>query len=182
MEGESSVRDRFWGAVLVIAGLAAAVGVAFIPWPWSWFAGFGLPGVFVAAALGGLGSFAPSPAMGLVFAAGRHLDPVAVGVAGGLGFAFGELPLYVLSRQSTRVSLPKWMAPERIIRAVLRLERHWYWWPVVLVIATVPSPLFDFIGIAGGRARISPWKVFLPIAAGRILRSIYLAYLGRWTD
>jgi hypothetical protein len=33
MEGESSVRERLWGAFLVLAGLAAAVGVAFIPWP-----------------------------------------------------------------------------------------------------------------------------------------------------
>jgi uncharacterized membrane protein YdjX (TVP38/TMEM64 family) len=152
--------------------------IALLPIPWKALGIAGYLGVLLGTMWGGLGAFAPSPAMALVISAGRVLDPVLVGITGGLGFALGEVVLFGVMRRTPDRFFPSWVFPVRLQALFSRLERSWWWWPVVYGIAVIPTPLFDLVTIWSARTEIAIHKYLIPIASGRITRSIMLAFIG----
>lgn len=164
-------------AIGAIAMLLASVAVALAPIPWRSLGLWGYPGIFLACTIGGLGAFLPSPALGLVVSAGRPLAPLLVGLCAGAGFALGEVPLYAAMRTDmARRVVPAWLFPARLERQFHSLERSWLWWPIVFLVAVIPTPLFDCVTIFCGRWKVSPLRFIVPIAMGRIVRCIVVAY------
>lgn len=116
--------------------------------------------------------FLPAPGMVFVAVAGVVLDPFWVGVAAGLGSATGELSGYLLGYYGRRA------VPTDTSR-LWRLAEHGFrkWGFVALIgLAFIPNPVFDAMGILAGGLRYPIGRFWLATAAGKVPRSILVAY------
>ncbi|CAN6225747.1 unnamed protein product [Urochloa humidicola] len=98
----------------------------------------------------------------------------------GIGTALGELPPYFLSRAAsmsgrTIDELEDFNAPVSEGFASLALHRAKRWvmshlsFTVILLLASVPNPLFDLAGILCGQFNIPFWKFFLATLIGKAI-------------
>jgi uncharacterized membrane protein YdjX (TVP38/TMEM64 family) len=154
------------------------VALTLIPFPWSKVALLGYVGLFLGTFWGGVLAFVPSPAMALVVSAGQVLDPTSVAIVAGIGFTCGEIVLFGVIRRLPESSLPHWIYPAWVKVFFARIEPSLLWWPVIYIVAIVPTPAFDLVTIWSARARVPLWKYSLPIFAGRATRSYLLAIWG----
>ncbi len=135
-------------------------------------AAYGYPGVFVLSMLSNATLVLPLPTLAIPFAAGAILNPVGVALAAGAGAAFGELTGYMagfsgqglLERSSVYNRLKGWT------------ERYGGW--MILIIAFVPTPLFDLAGAAAGALRMNIWRFFFWTLIGKTFRMLVVAYAG----
>ncbi|XP_010905216.1 vacuole membrane protein KMS1 [Elaeis guineensis] len=103
----------------------------------------------------------------------------------GLGTALGELPPYFISR-AARLSGRKVDAideldaasskEDRFISASLKQIKHWLLshsqhlnFFIILILASVPNPLFDLAGIMCGQFGVPFWKFFLATFTGKAI-------------
>lgn len=136
------------------------------------FASLGYTGIFFLAFLGSATLFVPIPNIAIVFASGVFLNPVYVAIVAGFGAALGELIGYIIGRGGK----------------VIRPESHWYmraenWFQryggmTIFLLALIPNPIFDLVGLIAGISHYSVIKFFGFTLAGKIIRSFLLAYVG----
>ena len=130
----------------------------------------GYPAIFIVSFLGSATIFFPVPAIIAVCAGGTLLNPLLSGLIGGTGMALGEGTAYLAGAAGSG----------------LLKDNRWYgrlrpWverrgWIVVLVIATVPNPIFDVVGVIAGAMRMPLWQFFGAVWIGKTARSVGLAY------
>ena len=130
----------------------------------------GYPAIFIVSFLGSATIFFPLPAIIAVCAGGTLLNPLLSGLIGGTGMALGEGTAYLAGAAGSG----------------LLKDNRWYgrlrpWverrgWIVVLVIATVPNPIFDVVGVIAGAMRMPLWQFFGAVWIGKTARSVGLAY------
>ncbi|KAI9081121.1 hypothetical protein K1719_036880 [Acacia pycnantha] len=99
----------------------------------------------------------------------------------GAGTAIGELPPYFISRaarESGRAHAMKELDTKKkgILATLLNKIKRWFLshsqhlnFPSILVLASVPNPLFDLAGIMCGEFGVSFWKFFLPTLIGKAI-------------
>lgn len=104
----------------------------------------------------------------------------------GLGTALGELPPYFISRAGARLSGCKVDAmdeldassskEDRFISASLKQMKRWLIsrsqhlnFFTILILASVPNPLFDLAGIMCGQLGVPFWKFFLATLTGKAI-------------
>jgi membrane protein YqaA with SNARE-associated domain len=138
------------------------------------YAALGYPSLFLIQMLTSATLFLPAPGAALAMAAGTVWDPVWVGVVAGLGSATGELTGYGLGyfgRQAAPIDRSRcWRLAERGFRR---------WGLVALfVLAVIPNPVFDALGILAGCLRYPVLRYWLATAAGKIVKFGSLAYLA----
>ncbi|KAG1368763.1 vacuole membrane protein KMS1 [Cocos nucifera] len=108
----------------------------------------------------------------------------------GIGTALGELPPYFISRAahlsgSTLEAMEELDAAssndDGFISASLKKIKHWLVsrlqhlnFLTILVLASVPNPLFDLAGIMCGQFGISFWKFFLATLTGKAIIKAYI--------
>nr|TKW35423.1 hypothetical protein SEVIR_2G371300v2 [Setaria viridis] len=84
----------------------------------------------------------------------------------GIGTALGELPPYFLSRA------------EGFLSSTLHRAKQWIMshlsFAVILLLASVPNPLFDLAGILCGQFNIPFWKFFLATLIGKAIVKVCL--------
>jgi len=132
-------------------------------------------GVFLVMFLSSATIILPVPGLAGVFIAGAFLNPILVGIAGGFGSALGELSGYFAgyggkiviekSRRRTYKNIQRWMRRNGFI--------------TIFISAALPNPFFDMAGIAAGTLDYPLWEFLFACLAGKILKCIALAYLGR---
>lgn len=139
---------------------------------------YGYPGIFALALLSNASVILPVPGMAIVLAMTSVLPPLPVALAAGTGAALGELSGY-LGGLSGQALLREHRYYKKIAPWV---RQHGFW--AVLVMASIPNPLFDLAGIAAGAARMSLWQFLLACWIGQIIKMTSLAFLGatswRW--
>lgn len=123
--------------------------------------GLGYIGLFVATLLGSATIFIPAPNIPAIAAHAAQLDPALVALVGGVGWGLGEITGYLAGRggQLEICDMPAW------------LIRHWdrYRFSIVTVLAIVPNPVFDVIGVLAGSTRM-PARLFLVASIlGRVI-------------
>ncbi|XP_077213744.1 SNARE associated Golgi protein family [Tasmannia lanceolata] len=97
----------------------------------------------------------------------------------GIGTALGELPPYFISRAGSKSDAVELDAPSKedgVIRRRLKQIKRWFFrrkqhlnFFTILVLASVPNPLFDLAGIMCGQFGISFWKFFLATLTGKAI-------------
>ncbi|KAK4767368.1 hypothetical protein SAY86_015118 [Trapa natans] len=102
----------------------------------------------------------------------------------GIGTALGELPPYFISRTArlsgsdleTMEELDKSSSKEGIISSSLKQIQNWFIahsqylnFSTILVLASVPNPLFDLAGIMCGQFGVPFWKFFLATMMGKAI-------------
>ena len=171
-----SDRRTFVGGALVLVLLVGAGAYA-------WHAGrslegmaaLGYPGIFLVMLLSGASTFLPIGGQAAVMAAGSLWNPLLVGLAAGLGNATGELVGYgaglVGASVLERKPLPGWWL-------LLRRWLHRYGFFTILVLAVVPNPVFDAVGILAGSMGYPIRRLWLACVLGNSVKYVLVAYLG----
>lgn len=138
-------------------------------------AALGYPGVFLVMFLSGSSILFPAPGLAAVLAAGVVWNPVLVGMSAGLGNATGELTGYLAARAGAAAlkgrEPPRWW---NMLREWL--TRHGFL--AILLLAMIPNPTFDVVGLLAGSLGYPPRRFWLACALGNSLKYVAVAYLG----
>lgn len=168
-------RGRTIAAVILVLLLVAVVGFAALRGAdVQSLATLGYPGVAILMFLSSSTVLFPAPGFAAVLAAGTVWNPLLVGVAGGVGAATGELSGYLLGVGGT--SVLRLHQDRRWRRVHDWLER--YGLASVLLLASIPNPLFDILGVVAGSLAFPVRRFWLACAVGNSLKYVALAYLA----
>jgi membrane protein DedA with SNARE-associated domain len=192
-----SARGRVIGIVVMfLVVLAPSVALLYVTLAagteatQAWFGRYGYVGVFLANLAGTGTLFIPVPGVtaagqALIVSSAEQLNPIGVGVAGGLGMAVGEITAYVAGMAGSlvvseeQIKAPPRLRPlvERVVGAIDWLMDR-YGTPTLFALSVIPNPVFELAGLTAGASRF-PFKRFMvAVTAGKILRGLLLAYLG----
>lgn len=145
------------------------------PWLLELVHRMGYLGVFIASFLGTLSILFPVPYLAVAYLMGASggYNPLLIGLAGGLGAALGEMPLYFLARVG-RLALK-----ERTLRGLdlLRTFLGRYGVLIILLFAATPLP-DDVIYPALGLMKYDVAKLFLACFAGKTVLTTVVALAG----
>jgi membrane protein YqaA with SNARE-associated domain len=135
-------------------------------------AGFGYAGLFVVGLASSATVILPMPGLALVFAAGSSFVPLFVGLAFGTGAALGEMTGYLAGYGGSVI-----VSEQFYLRRITSLVRKWGAW-MVFVLAVLPNPAFDVVGILAGALRIPPWQFLIAAWAGNVIKATLVALAG----
>ncbi len=157
--------------VLVLLGILAIAAVALVYQDrLPTVEALGYPAIFIVSVLGTATLFVPVPAILVVCVGGTLLNPLLSGVIGGTGQALGEGTGYLAGvAGSGLLKENRWS--ERLRPWVERRG-----WMVILVVAAIPNPFFDIVGMIAGVMRIPLWQFFGAVWVGKTVRSVGVAY------
>ena len=126
--------------------------------------------------LSGLSFFFPAPSFLTVFSGGAIYPPVIVALVSSLGATLGDM-LYFIMGYTGRVIISSKIENKILFKVVEALFKK-YGTFIVFVLALIPNPLFDGIGLIAGIFTYSPYKFFIIVMVGRFLRYFLLAGVG----
>ncbi len=135
---------------------------------------YGYLGVFVASLLGSIIPFLPVPYLIVVILLSGTLDPLALGVAAGIGGALGKTTSYVLGRSGYLVSKP---STQKNLDFLGRFVGK-YGDLGVFIFAVTPLP-DDLYLIPLGMVRFPFWRFMAINTVGKVILSTAVAYFGR---
>ena len=167
--------------IILLAGVVA-VGTIFGVWMLlggasnvEWWKALGYPGVFLLSLLASGGMGFPIPGIAATCgAAGLSLNLIAVGILAGIGETIGELSGYAIGYGGQSILTGK--------RLYKRVQAWMTRWGILtlLVLAAVPNPIFDFVGISAGALRYPLRKFLLVVFFGKLFKGIFIAHLCYW--
>ena len=133
----------------------------------------GYIGVFLMALIGSASPIWPLPGSWAVFiAAGLGLNPIILGLLGGLGEPIGELTGYTAGFGG-QVALQRFKRYKQIEGWM----RRWGG-PTIFVVSAIPNFFIKAATIAAGGLRYPIWKFFLFCWAGKTVKSLACAFAG----
>ncbi len=133
------------------------------------------------------------PSSILIFMLGALLNPLLIGIMGGLGSTTGNFFTYYTGHAGTKflTSFINVVTPENqstgIIRRIADRVKASRWYRLaqqrrflaLFIVACLPTPLLTPMVLSLGASRTTMWKVMLVSWAGQTILAIVLAYLGR---
>ncbi|PKB65489.1 MAG: hypothetical protein BZY80_00245 [SAR202 cluster bacterium Io17-Chloro-G2] len=130
----------------------------------------GYAGVALTALVASGGLVIPVPALATACTVGALLNPWIVALVAGGAEGVGELTGYSLgySGQGIVSQRPFFTRLEGWMR-----RRGWL---VLFLVALVPNPVFDVVGVAAGALRYPLWKFLAVVWAGKIIKFGAIAY------
>ena len=142
---------------------------------------YGYPGIVLINAIASGTVLIPAPGVIFTYTFGAVFNPLLVGIAAAVGAAIGELSGYAagVSGQAVVENIGLYN------RLLTRMRRHTRATVAVLfVMAAIPNPAFDLVGIAAGTLRVPLSRFFLSAFAGNLVKMLTFAYAGahslRW--
>jgi uncharacterized membrane protein YdjX (TVP38/TMEM64 family) len=134
--------------------------------------GYGYLSVFLIGMLGNATVVFPVPSLTIVVAMGAVLNPFIVGLVAGVGESLGELTGYLTGYGSTAIVDDS----ERFRRIASWMERRGFL--TILILSSIPNPLFDLAGIAAGMLGFPVTKFLLACWLGKSVKAVILAHFG----
>ncbi len=136
----------------------------------------GLLGLFLVNFVSSAGFFVSGPAFLTIIAGGNLYPPIVVAVIASLGACLGDMLGFAFGHSGRQLTKKK-LNSHKIIR-FLKKYFHRHGVLIIFIIAIIPNPLFDAIGILAGAVNYPPLKFFAIMLAGRFLRYWLLAQVG----
>ena len=133
----------------------------------------GYTGVFMMALIGSASPVWPLPGSGAIFiAAGLGLNPIILGLIGGIGEPIGELTGYTFGFGG-QVALQK-------IKRYSQIERWMKRWGglTIFVMSAIPNFFIKLATISAGSLRYPLWKFFIFCWIGKTIKSFAFAFAG----
>jgi len=130
----------------------------------------GYVGVFLVGMLANATIFLPAPSWALTIAAGATLNPLFVALAAAAGEALGEITGYLAGSSGSIV-----LEDRENYQKSARLMKRWGVW-FIMVLAFIPNPAFDIVGIIAGALRMPIPKFLWGTFLGKFVRALLLAY------
>ena len=160
-------------ALIVVLGIT--IGVYLLGDQVQKFAAFGYPGIFLIVLLSYATILLPVPGMAIVFSMSGVFHPLGVALAAATGGALGELSGY-LAGYSGRAVIENWKRYDKITAWVRK-----HGGPAILLLAAIPNPFFDLVGVAAGVLKMPVHKFLLWCWPGQIIKMLYVAYAGYYS-
>lgn len=135
----------------------------------------GLLGIFLINFFSTVALFLPNFSAVSVVAGGNLYNPILVAIVATLGGVLGDVSSFVIGRSGTELLASK---EGKLFNKFSTLFLK-YGFIIVFLLALVPNPIFDAIGIFAGATRYSFKKYFIAMLLGRIIRNLGLAFLGK---
>lgn len=157
-------------ALLVVVGIT--VGAYLLRDQVDNLAAFGYPGIFLIVLISYATILVPVPGLALVFALSGVFHPLGVALAAALGGAVGEISGY-LAGFSGRAVIENWKRYDKVTTWVRK-----YGGPAILLLAALPNPFFDVVGVAAGVLKMPLHKFFLWVLPGQLIKMLYISYAG----
>ena len=134
----------------------------------------GYLGIFFVQMMNSATILLPAPGHAFTFTIANSLNPLIIGVIGGLGAGIGELTGYLLGASGRHVlTSGRWYARFDTI------ANRWAL-PAIFTIAALPLP-FDIAGVWAGAARYPVWKFLALVTAGKIIKVTLIAGAGYYS-
>lgn len=111
--------------------------------------------------------FLPSPSLMVVASCALILNPFLVAFCGALGSALGELVGYAAGSVGGEVS-PKFRALAESLTQKIRHD-----WLLVFLLALLPLPLFDVVGVYSGGKRMNLCLFLFVCFLGKFLKTLF---------
>ena len=192
-----SVRGKIIAATVIFAVvLAPSLGMLYVTLAAgraateAWFGDLGYVGIFLANLASTATLFIPVPgltaaAQALIISTSNVLNPLLVGIAGGLGMAIGEITAYVAGMAASVIASEEEIRPpqrlkkliDKVVRGVNWLMAH-YGMPTLFLLSAFPNPFFEIAGWTAGATRYPFWRFMAAVGPGKVTRGILLAYVG----
>lgn len=136
---------------------------------------WGLFGIFLLNFFSTATIFVPSFSFATVVAGGSLYNPFLVAIVATLGGALGDSISFILGQSGRHIFLKQ---EGRLFTWISSLFKK-NGMAVIFILAMVPNPVFDALGILAGSLDYSFKKYLIAMIAGRIVRNIILAYVGK---
>ena len=133
------------------------------------------PGAFFVMLIGNATVIFPMPGLIVVYSLGSILNPLLLGIAAGPGAALGEMVGYAAGYGGSAV------IDNLKVYHILEGWMRRYGLIVVTLLAAIPNPIFDLVGITAGVLRMKWWKFLFFAGIGKIIQCILTAYAGKFS-
>jgi uncharacterized membrane protein YdjX (TVP38/TMEM64 family) len=139
------------------------------------FTALGYPGIFLITLISNASVLLPIPGTALVFTTGSIFNPFFVAIAAGLGGGLGEISGY-LAGFSGQAVIERFDVYNKIAPWIEKYET----WGVFLL-ACIPNPFFDAVGIAAGVLKMPFHKFLIAAICGNIIKMSLFAFAGAYS-
>lgn len=158
--------------IVAITGFSfwLAINPAWVAWAGQW----GYIGAFLISMIASATIVLPAPGLAVVIAMGTALDPIILGIVGGIGSAVGELSGYIAGANGSAL-IPE--SQRHHVERLDKLTRRYGAW-LLFGMSAIPFPLFDIAGMVAGALRMRVSSFLLSVAAGKSIKYIVLILLG----
>lgn len=134
----------------------------------------GVLGIMLINFLASATIFLPAPAIATVIAGGALYSPLTVAVASSFGASAGEIVGFLLGHSGKHIFYKNHHTLFLIIKDVF----HTFGGIIIFLVALIPNPLFDFVGVFAGFVHYPLVRFFILVFIARIIRNFLLASLG----
>lgn len=135
---------------------------------------FGLLGILLINFLASATIFLPAPAIATVVAGGALYNPASVALVSSFGAAMGDVVGFLLGHSSKNLFYKK----HHTMFLILKDTFHTFGGIIIFIVAFIPNPFFDIVGVFAGFFHYPLIRFFILIFAGRLIRNFLLALLG----
>lgn len=173
------VMPAVWAAAALLVGLLLVLAIYLVAQgaDLQGLLALGYPGVSVVMFFSSATVLLPAPGLLAVLGAGasNQFNPLVIGVFAGLGSSLGELTGYLVGLGGRKAlhleNSNPWM------RRAEFFMRRWGFL-TLLVLAAIPNPAFDAVGIIAGSLAYSPRRLWLACMIGNTLKATLVALSG----
>jgi membrane protein DedA with SNARE-associated domain len=134
---------------------------------------YGYIGIFLVSILGNVSIVIPVPFVLVIYAFGSILNPILLGIAGGIGSTIGEFTSYLIGRGGRVILNEKQRA--RLDRIEKLVEKHGLL--LIFLVGLTPLP-DDLLLIPLGMMKYDWRKILVGMFFGKTLMCIVVAYAG----
>lgn len=136
----------------------------------------GLVGLFIVNFVSSATFFVPAPAFLTVITGGNLYPAIIVAVVAAVAAGLGDMLGFVFGHSGRRLAKKK-LDRYKTIRF---LEKHFHRHGalIIFIIAIIPNPFFDAVGILAGIVNYPAMKFFAIMLVGRFIRYWALAQVG----
>ncbi|MFH0890227.1 MAG: VTT domain-containing protein [Candidatus Aenigmatarchaeota archaeon] len=135
---------------------------------------WGYVGIFLVELLSYSTVLLPVPGLAIAFLYGSILNPMLVGLIGGLGAAIGELTGYFVGYAGHKMIIKK---NRKITKDVQNLLKRYNPFFVIIFLGALPFP-FDVMGVLCGLSKYDLKKYFVATYIGHTIKLVVLALAG----
>ena len=136
----------------------------------------GLLGLFIVNFVSSAGFFVSGPAFLTIITGGNLYPPILVALVAAFGACLGDMLGYVFGHSGRRLTKKK-LDRHKAVR-FLEKNFHRHGGLIIFLLAIIPNPFFDAVGILAGVLNYPPLKFFTIMLIGRFLRYWLLAKFG----
>lgn len=136
------------------------------------FESLGLFGIFLINFFASATVLLPAPGIASVLVGGTIYHPLMVAFSSSIGAAAGDLVGFILGHSGKSLFYKKHHTTFLIVRDIF----HTYGGIVIFLMAFIPNPFFDAVGLLAGFVHYSSIRFFILVLGGRLFRNIILAF------